>query len=329
MTSPIQKLVPLEPASHKQHQPMNDQPALTRPHLLRDVCRTCRPQHWAKNIFVLAPLLFSQSFSRPAAIVAGAMAFACFCLWSSAIYCLNDVLDAGADRQHPRKRERPVASGRLSVIFVLGLGFALAGAAGFLAVYALPIAFVLFGVAYLANSVAYCVRFKHKVIIDVLSIAIGFVIRLDAGCAAVAVQPTPWLIVCGFSLALLLGFGKRRLEIEALQEAVRYRPALQSYSVDKLNILLGVASSICLMAYMLYTISPQTIELHKTDKLLYTVPFVAYGIFRYVFKVQEGKYDGPVEILLKDSKFMLNGLLWLLSIFAILYLGNHLNLGMP
>ena len=291
---------------------------------LGDVIRTCRPGQWAKNVFVLAPLLFSQKITDVWAVMAAGTAFACFCLWSSAVYFWNDVLDAAADRQHPRKCNRPIAAGRISSGFAVFLGFFLAVEAGLIAVSFLPAVVLLFGLLYLANSVGYCLLLKHRVIADVMSIAVGFVLRLMAGCATIGVQPTSWLLVCGFSLALLLGFGKRRLEIAALAEPGKYRPTLDYYSVDKLNVLLGTASSICLLTYMLYTVSPQTVALHNTDKLIYTVPFVAYGVFRYLFKVQEGLYDGPVEILLKDRIFLINGLLWLVAIVVILYLGNHL-----
>ena len=152
-----------------------------------------------------------------------------------------------------------------------------------------------------------------------LLIAIGFCLRILAGCAALSLHASSWILVCGFSLAMLLGFGKRRLEIDQDGLDTRYRRSLQSYSVAKLNMLLSITSSICLLSYMLYTVSPQTISLHRTGNLIYTVPFVAYGIFRYLFKVQEGRHDGPVEILLKDPIFALNGLAWIMMVAAIFF----------
>ncbi len=286
---------------------------------LRDIVTICRPRQWTKNVFVLAPVLFSESIGKPANLLSAGIAFVCFCFWSSSVYCLNDVLDAKADRQHPRKRQRPIASGRVSSVLATMLGIGLAVLGGIIAYQSLPLPFLFFGSIYLANSLLYCLLLKHRVIVDVLSIAIGFVLRLLAGCAAINVEPTSWILVCGFSLAMLLGFGKRRLEVDAVSQASEVPPALQSYSIDKLNLVLGVTSSICLLSYMLYTVSPQTVQLHHTDKLVYTVPFVAYGIFRYIFKVQEGQYDGPVEVLLKDPVFALNGLLWLVTIIAVLY----------
>jgi 4-hydroxybenzoate polyprenyltransferase len=287
---------------------------------LRGIIRLARPNQWVKNVFVLVPLLFSGQVANFAAIWNSAVALACFCLWSSAVYCLNDVLDAGADSRHPRKKSRPIPSGDVSPLVALILAAVLTATAFALAGSALPRQVVLVGALYLANSVAYCVLLKRRVIVDVLVIALGFVLRLVAGCWAIQVEPSSWILVCGFSLALLLGFGKRRLEVASSEQLKEYRPALQSYSAEKLNLLLGVTSAVCLLSYMLYTTSPETARLHGTNALVYTVPFVAYGIFRYLFKVQEGKQDGPVDVLLKDPVFAVNGLLWMVSVVAVLYL---------
>jgi 4-hydroxybenzoate polyprenyltransferase len=279
--------------------------------------RLLRPHHWIKNVFVLAPLLFGGVITGTS-LLRSATAFGCFCLLSSGIYCLNDVIDAAADRQHPRKRARPVASGRVSIRVALLLSACIIGVA-MLWGSTLPRAFSLFGVLYVANNLLYCVWLKHRVIVDVLLIAIGFVLRIMAGCAALEIRPTSWVVICGFSLALLLGFGKRRLEIESLGSDVRVRRSLQSYSVDKINLLLAISSAMCLISYMLYSVSPQTVQIHHTENLIYTVPPVLYGVFRYLFKVQEGRHDGPVEVMLKDWVFALNGILWILLVVAILY----------
>lgn len=189
---------------------------------------------------------------------------------------------------------------------------------------AVSLPLLLFGALYLANSLAYCLVLKYRVVVDVLAIALGFVLRLLGGCAAIGVEPSSWLLVCGFSLALLLGFGKRRLEVDGLERAAEFRPVLQSYSPEKLNLLLGITASMCLLSYMLYTVAPETVRVHHTDKLVYTTPFVAYGVFRYLLKVQEGQHDGPVEVVVKDWTFSLNVLLWVASVFAILWLSGSL-----
>jgi 4-hydroxybenzoate polyprenyltransferase len=284
-----------------------------------DLARLCRPKQWAKNVFVLVPLVFSGSLVKPELWVPAAAALACFCLLSSAVYCLNDVIDAPADREHPRKRNRPVASGRVPAAAAVGLSLGLVASSAVVGRLLLPLPFLVFAGVYLGNSVAYCMGLKHRVIVDVILIAVGFVLRLLAGCAAIGVDPTSWVLVCGFSLALLLGFGKRRLEVGVLDRPTGFRPVLESYSPEKLNMLLGITSAICLLSYMLYTVAPETVRLHGTDKLVYTVPFVAYGVFRYLLKVQEGKHDGPVEVLMKDPVFAVNAVAWVLSIVAILY----------
>jgi decaprenyl-phosphate phosphoribosyltransferase len=293
--------------------------AISHGPILRDVVRLCRPEQWTKNAFVAAPLVFSWSAAPPGAVVATMAAVGCFCLWSSAVYCLNDVLDAPSDRSHPRKSGRPVASGQIYPALALTIA-AILTSAGLVGSYAtLPQSFLWLGAVYLVNSGLYCVTLKTKVIVDVLSIAAGFVLRLLAGCAAIGVSPTSWILVCGFSLALLLGFGKRRLEVASLHDATPYRAVLQSYTAEKLNLLLGITASMCLLSYMLYTVSPDTVALHKTDRLIYTVPIVAYGVFRYLFKAQEGRHDGPAEVFLKDPVFALVGLVWCGSVVLILY----------
>lgn len=290
------------------------------PAMAFDLYRLMRVRQWTKNVFVLAPLVFSEKVLSPPAILDAAIAVACFCLWSSAVYCLNDTLDARADRIHPRKRNRPVASGRVAPATAIAFAALLLATGVTLAALTLPASFLVAGGLYLVNSLVYCLGLKHRVIVDVLSIAIGFVLRLIAGCLAIGVPPSAWILVCGFSISLVLGFGKRRLELATVaQDREDFRPALQSYSQDKLDLLLGITASLCLMSYMLYTVSQETIQIHKTTGLIYTVPFVAYGVFRYLFKVHEGRHDDPVEVLYKDPVFAINAALWLMAVVAALY----------
>ena len=145
-------------------------------------------------------------------------------------------------------------------------------------------------------------------------------LRILAGCAALALRPSSWIVICSFSLAMLLGFGECRTEIASVGLEDGYRRSLQSYSEAKLNLLLGITTSVCLVSYMLYTVAPSTVALDGTENLVYTVPLVAYGIFRYLFKVQDGSQDGPVEILLKDPIFALTGLAWIVAVFAIRFI---------
>jgi 4-hydroxybenzoate polyprenyltransferase len=185
----------------------------------------------------------------------------------------------------------------------------------------LPRVFLLFGYSYLFNGMIYCLWVKHKVILDVIVISIGFVLRLLAGCAAIEVAPSPWLVVCGFFLALVLGFGKRRIEVGSLVNAGDHRFVLFSYSPVNCDTYLAISTAVCLVAYIAYTLSSRTIAYHQTANLFYTTPLVAYGLFRYVRIAQESKEsDGPSEILLRDWKFPAIGALWVAAVVLILCL---------
>ena len=289
------------------------------PLYLRDLVWLCRPGHWIKNVFVLAPLLFSESLSDLGKLWGALVAFGCFCLLSSAVYGFNDLVDREADRTHPRKCDRPIAAGRIAtraassvIILLLGIS-ALAGA------LLLPGHFMVFFALYLGNSLLYCLWLKHHAIVDVIVIAIGFVLRLLGGCAAITVPASSWLVVCGFSLAMVLGFGKRRTEIVSLGSESHYRQSLLGYTASRLDNLLVISIAVCLLSYVLFTLAKETIDRHQTPNLVYTVPLVAYGLFRYLFASQEGKGDGPAEILLKDRVFLLVGVLWLAAVSVILY----------
>jgi 4-hydroxybenzoate polyprenyltransferase len=286
---------------------------------VRDWVSLFRPREWLKSGFVLAPFLFSQSPCNLPLLAQGLIACFCFCLLASAVYAVNDIVDAAADRVHPRKKHRPIASGAISPLAAGAGAFLLVGAALGLAVATLAPAFLLLAGLYVANSLAYCLFLKHRVILDVIVIAGGFVIRLLAGCVAIGVRPSSWLVACGFSLALVLGFGKRRMEIVGLRDGTRFRPALRSYDAAKLDTLSAIVTALTLVTYMLYTVAGDTVARHHTGNLIYTIPFVAYGLFRYLFKTQEGRGDDPTDVLLKDPVFALNGVLWVASVAAVLY----------
>jgi 4-hydroxybenzoate polyprenyltransferase len=290
------------------------------PATLRDWGSSLRPKHWLKNTFVLAPVLFAEHYKDPVELLLSAGAFACFCGLSSGMYLLNDVLDRANDVRHPRKKTRPIAAGRISPGVAVAVALTLILVVMAIAVAVFPWAFAFFAAAYVVNTLAYILWLKHKVILDVLLIAVGFVLRLLAGCAAIAVEPTNWLLVCGFSLALVLGFGKRRTEIASAGVSLQFRPALQSYDAAKLDAILGTCTAVCLVSYMLFTVAPETITRHGTDHLMYTVPIVAYGLFRYLFKVMEGSGDGPTDILVADPVFACTGAIWGAAVALILVL---------
>ncbi len=280
--------------------------------------RACRPEQWAKNVFVLLPALFGGRIADPHSRGSVIAVFACFCLLSSAIYIFNDIHDVSSDRAHPRKRTRPIASGAVSIFGASVLIVLLLGSACGIAAL-LPVGVWIAAACYVGNSVVYCLWLKHRVIVDVLLIALGFVIRLLAGCAAVDVEASSWLLLCGFSLALVLGFGKRRTEVEKLGGQTETRAVLLSYDAAKLNTLLAATTAVCLLTYALYTTAPDTVARHRTNRLIFTVPLVTYGLFRYLFKSQEGRGDGPTEILLWDKAFWLTGILWVVVVVLVLH----------
>jgi 4-hydroxybenzoate polyprenyltransferase len=272
--------------------------------------RLARPKHWVKNGFVAAPLLFARPEPFGHAIVLSAIAVAVFSLIASAIYCFNDVLDAESDRAHPTKKTRPVAAGEVSPALGVAWGVLLAGGAIALAWWQLPKPFLLVVGLYVLNNVLYNARVKRIGIADVISIAVGFVLRLVAGSLAISVVASSWLLVCSFSLALFLGFGKRRSELALAETGRVYRPVLRAYTPTTLDSAMSISATLTLMCYMLYTIAPETQQTHHTANLVYTVPPVFYAMFRFIFRVQEAKGESPEELLLSDRVMLGTAATW-------------------
>ncbi|MBF0502405.1 MAG: decaprenyl-phosphate phosphoribosyltransferase [Candidatus Riflebacteria bacterium] len=292
--------------------------------------KTMRPRQWTKNLVVFAPLIFSekQLLWKPMAWLCSIGGFILFSCISGAVYIMNDLVDLEHDRIHPEKRNRPLASGTLSVSvarFALLFLFAFSmGASLFM-----PPLFAGSAVAYFAANIAYSFKLKNVVILDVLTIAIGFVLRAQAGVGAIqmidpAVYISHWLILCTLMLALFLGMAKRRQELQQLREgAASHRKILSEYSAHFLDEMTGIVSSITIISYALYTVSAETILKYGTDKLVYTVPFVLYGIFRYMYLIHmRNQGDNPSEILLSDRPLQITILLWLVSVVAIIHLSG-------
>jgi len=250
--------------------------------------------------------------------VQSATAVAVFSLMASAIYCFNDVLDAESDRAHPTKRTRPVAAGEVSAELGVAFGCVLAASAIALSWFLLPKAVLAVLGAYVVNNVLYNARVKALAIADVISIATGFVLRLVAGAIAIGVVASSWLLVCGFSLALFLGFGKRRSELALAEQGRVYRPVLKAYTASTLDSAMGISATLTLMCYMLYTIAPETRETHGTANLIYTVPPVFYAMFRFIFKVQDAQGESPEELLLRDRVMLLTAASWVGLVLVVL-----------
>jgi 4-hydroxybenzoate polyprenyltransferase len=293
----------------------------TRTRLLPNLIRSLRPSQWTKNLFVFAGLIFGEKLRDPAAVVQATLAFGVFCLLSGTVYLINDVLDREADRLHPVKSRRPVASGALSPAAALTAAAVLIVASLSLA-FAVNRAFGLVSASYLALLALYSISLKHFVILDVLVLAGGFVLRAYGGAVAVDVAFSHWLLLLMLLLALFLGLSKRRAELVALAGSARdHRPSLAEYSPYLLDQMIGVVTASTLLAYAFYTISPETVQKFHTDHLLLTVPFPLYGIFRYLYLVHQRDGGGnPSEMLLTDKPLLLCVALWGLAVIAILYL---------
>jgi 4-hydroxybenzoate polyprenyltransferase len=278
-----------------------------------------RPRQWVKNLFVFGGLVFSQRlFTAAAGPALGA--FAIFCALSGAIYLFNDVADRDQDRLHPKKRERPVASGLLPAPVAVGAGFGLI-LVGLAAAAWLAPPFALTAVAYVALLTAYSVWLKHVVIVDVLAVSSGFVLRAVGGALAIDVEISGWLLICTILLALFLALGKRRHEYLTLDgEAARHRPVLADYSAGLLDQMIAVVTASTVTAYALYTMSPETVAKFDTRLLPATLPFVLYGIFRYLYLLYRRELGGnPSEIVLSDRALLVNTLGWILAVLLIIY----------
>jgi 4-hydroxybenzoate polyprenyltransferase len=278
----------------------------------RAAVRQLRPKQWFKNIFLFAALVFSREFSNPAAVASARLGFASFCLVSSAGYVLNDYLDREADRRHPRKRFRPIASGDLpagvalvEMVVVMGAGVALA--------WSLSPWFLVVAMLYLATTLTYSFFFKHHVILDVMFISAGFVWRAIAGAVAISVTVSPWLFLCTAFLALFLGFHKRRAELVHVGDDVGTRKNLAEYSPQMLDQFQAIVTGNAVLCYSLYSI------LGTTPWMAVTIPYVLYGIFRYIYLVdQRGEGGSPTDTVLGDRPILLTGVLYVATALVVL-----------
>ncbi len=282
--------------------------------------RMMRPKQWVKNGFVLAPLVFSQQLMQSRGVERSVEAFLCWCAVSSGIYIFNDLFDREADRRHPAKCMRPLASGEVrppaaallaAVLLTGGLG----------GLFTLGSHVLVPAALYAAINLAYSAYLKQVVIVDVMAIASGFVLRVIGGAEAIDAWVSPWLVLCTALLALFLGFEKRRGEQVLLElDAEKHRAVLTHYSSTLLNQLISVLTASTVLSYALYTISEETVAKFGTNKLFLTVPFVLYGIFRYLYVAhQKGQGGSPTEIVFRDRPLALNLLFWIGACAAIIY----------
>lgn len=278
-----------------------------------------RPRQWTKNLFVFPAIVFAQRLWDKGAVDVTLAAFIIFCFLSSSVYIVNDIADADKDRLHPTKRNRPIASGRLPAGVALAFSLLLAAFSIALA-FAINDRFVLCASLYLGLNLVYSFSLKHVVILDVIMVAAFFVLRAVAGAAAINVDISHWLLICTFLLALFIAMSKRRHELVLLENnASAHRASLTEYSPYLLDQMISVVTASTVMGYTLYTVDQDTVAKFGTDHLVYTVPFVVFGIFRYLYLIhQKGEGGDPDRIIVSDRPFLINLLLWAaVVVFAV------------
>jgi len=291
---------------------------------------TMRPKQWTKNLLLFAGVIFSRNLGNGAMVMRALWGFLIFCVVSGVIYILNDIADKESDQAHPLKRARPIASGELPVRAAWVAAIALC-VVSFGCAFAINVQFGLCAVIYLALMVGYSLHLKHVVVLDLMLLALGFVLRAVAGVWAIRgmgteVALTSWFIACAFFLALFLAICKRRHELLLLEDqAQSHRPVLEHYSPAFLDQMVSVSTAATVICYAIYTTSAQAIgSLHRDDgaisPMVYTLPFVVYGIFRYLYQVYRREQGGaPENVLLTDKWMIANIVLWLIAVLAILY----------
>lgn len=288
--------------------------------MLRALIKTMRPRQWTKNGFVFFGLIFDKQLFLVQPLLRTVEGFALFCLISSAVYLFNDIADVEADRNHPEKKLRPIASGKLPMSIAWAAAITLSVLALSLGYLLSPI-FDLFLAIYLVTNLLYSLWLKHVSILDVLIVSSGFVLRVAAGVALITVQRfSPWLYMITVLFSLYIGFGKRRAEMTLLaQGASAHRKVFEGYTIPLLDQYITIVSGMTIVAYSLYSFSAPNLPANHT--MMLTIPFVVYGIFRYLQLIQTGHAAGsPDEVALKDRPLQLTVLLWGLAVIAIFYL---------
>ena len=289
--------------------------------ILKYVLLSMRPEQWIKNFFVFTALLFSKNLLNPSKDIEAIIGFVIFCMVTGCAYMVNDLVDLEKDKLHPVKSRRPLASGKLKKETAAKIIVLVCLASLFFAFY-MNILFGFIVLAYFLLNIGYSIYLKNIVIIDVVSIAAGFVLRVLGGAVIISVVASQWLILCTILLSLFLGFSKRRHELILLEDsATSHRRVLEHYSPYFLDQMIAVVTASTLICYALYTMSRDTVEKLGTSKLIYTIPFVLYGIFRYLYLVHQKEEGGsPTEIMFTDKPMIINLCLWVISSVVFIYL---------
>ncbi len=291
---------------------------------LKQLLISLRPHQWTKNFVVLAALLFAERLFDVPSLVAAFGAFFVFCALSGVVYLVNDLSDLEQDRRHPVKRSRPLASGALSPTFAKWAGLVL-GLAAFTLAFVLSPAFASIAALYVVLMTTYSFVLKNVVVVDVLVVALGFVLRAIAGAVAIHVAFSNWLLICTLLLALFLALAKRRQELTLLAGgAAEHRKILGEYSPYLLDQMIAVVTASTVVSYALYTLAPETVEKFGTDRLVWTLPFVLYGILRYLYLVHQKEEGGnPSKVLLNDRPILVTVALWAATVVTLIYHGRE------
>ncbi len=279
-----------------------------------------RPKQWVKNLFIFVGLIFSHNLFDISLLIRVIVGFGLFCLAASSIYIFNDIRDLEKDKEHPDKLKRPLAAGYLKVNKAYAASMVMAIIA-LLGALLLDLTFFLILAGYVFMNVAYTIKIKQIVILDVMCIAFGFVFRVLAGTTLAGVRPSDWLIICTITVSIFLASSKRRHEFTLFEASGNnHRKVLSEYSTHFLDQMISVATACTLMSYALYTIADETVTRFGTRNLIFTLPFVIYGIYRYLYLIHQKKMGGnPTSALLEDFPLFLNGLLWLGAVIFIIY----------
>lgn len=286
---------------------------------LKPYLKLLRPHQWVKSGFVFVGLLFGHAWHNALLVQNVFLAAAAFALAASAVYVLNDLADRERDREHPEKCHRPLAAGTVSVTQALLLAGACMVSALVLA-QAVSVSVLAILVVYAFLNVAYSMGLKHVVLLDVFIISAGFMLRILAGTLGVGIVPSHWLLLCGLMLTLFLGFAKRRAELNAMEgRGGAHRKVLDDYDPALLDKLIGISATGTIVSYSLYTVSAETLAMHGTTNLIYSVPFVVYGIFRYLFLLhRRGGGGDPAAALLRDAHLIAAFAGWLATVLLLL-----------
>ncbi|TET97024.1 MAG: decaprenyl-phosphate phosphoribosyltransferase [Candidatus Zixiibacteriota bacterium] len=288
--------------------------------MLLALLKLARPPQWLKNGIILLALIFAGEMTHPKKVELALLAIAIFCLLSSAVYTFNDLIDRKNDRKHPLKKNRPIASGKVSIGTAVTVVVIL-GSVGLAAAWLINTNFFITAVVFLGFNLLYTLWLKNIVIVDVMAVALSFVVRAYAGAFAIDVPASKWMLINTLLLALFLGFGKRRHELIVLEEgAAAHRKILGKYSPYLLDQLIAVVTPSVLVMYMLYSFSTEVSLKLGTQNLFATIPFVVYGLFRYLYLIhKEEKGGSPTHVLISDLPIMITVLLWLITSSLVLY----------